>query len=200
MTPTVTDFTALLAAMAPITVGFEGSIPHMYLDNSKFGIVTCGVGFALEEVENALELPWYTQDSGPNVSHQSTRSEISFDFKRVAAMCPGRAAGTYRCPTSPLLTEGDITRILEQDLGGFASELIPIFPDYMAWPLPAQLAILDMAYNLGIAGLKKYTHLLAGASAELWVKCANECHRNGIDSTRNSWTFTKFMQAAASGR
>jgi hypothetical protein len=193
------DSTALVAVMAPITKRFEGSIPWMYRDSTKAGIITCAVGQALETLEDALALPWFTPDGGPNYSHPSTRGEITFEYKRVGGMTPGMKAGMYHSPGSPELTDGDITRMLEQDLAGFVAELCALFPEYPTWPQPAQLATLDMAYNMGIGELKKFDKWMGGANTMNWWTCCNQCHRNGINIERNGWTFDQF-RAAALGR
>lgn len=191
------DFTSLVAVMSPITIGFEGEVAWMYLDSRAN--VTTGVGQLLSTLEDALVLPWYTIDGGANGSHSSTRNEIAFAFAKVAKMAPGMPALGYRFTGCPMLADVDISHILQQDLIGVASELSAIFPQFPEWPIQAQLAFLDMSYNLGNAKLRReYVKLIGAASMQDWNGCANQCHRNGIQLSRNSWTFAQFMAAKGS--
>jgi hypothetical protein len=53
-----------------------------------------------------------------------------------------------------------------------------------------------MAFNLGLAGLKKYPSMLAAVDAGQWDVAAAQCHRKGINEDRNQQTADLFRQAA----
>jgi hypothetical protein len=59
------------------------------------------------------------------------------------------------------------------------------------------MALLDMAYNLGPAGLLKgYPRMLSAVEAGDWAQAAAECVRGGIGAARNAWTKQQFLSAA----
>jgi GH24 family phage-related lysozyme (muramidase) len=53
-----------------------------------------------------------------------------------------------------------------------------------------------MAYNLGVKGLKEFTHLVQSANAQQWAAAARECHRKTCRASRNEWTQNQFEKAA----
>ena len=97
---------------------------------------------------------------------------------------------------SLMLTDTDMLSMLTRELGGIDAELAAMYSTYAAWPEPAKLATLDMAYNLGLRELRTgYPIFNHCASAEDWLACAGQCHRNGPSLARNSWTAEQFSQA-----
>lgn len=170
---------------------FEGKIPWMYLDDATPANVTAGIGFMLPNLDAALALPWYVTD----FSREATAKEVASEFVRVKAMAPSMAALRYQIGNSLMLTDTDMHSMLARELGGIDAELAAAYATYKVWPVPAKLAALDMAYNLGFAGLKKFAHFNAAADAEDWMACSNQCDRKGPGPERNQWTQEKFLQA-----
>jgi GH24 family phage-related lysozyme (muramidase) len=177
----------------------EGNIPWMYLDGR--GNVTAAIGQMLPNVDAALLLPWQSSD----LSKSASPVQIASDFARVKSMIPGKSADFYRDEaTSPLLRATDIDAMLQRECAGSIAELVARFPEFWSWPQTAQLALLDMIFNLGTGGLfgsempKKdgFPHLAAAAKLENWTVCAEECQRGGIGPVRNTWTREQFNAAA----
>ena len=55
------------------------------------------------------------------------------------------------------------------------------------------MALLDMAWNLGLKGLLDgYPRMLAAVQSGDGQMAAVESHRNGIGDVRNAWTAAKF--------
>ncbi len=171
------------------TAGFEGSVPYLYVDT--VGVVTVGVGHALFRLDDALALPFAV------MGRKATMSEIAADYARVRALGRGKAAAAYRCSTSPVLDAGTIDGLLRVKLEGFDKALRARLPGYGVAPDVAKLALLDMAYNLGVDGLLKYQHLCAALVQRDYRLCAASCHRLGPGEARNVWTATQFLKAAA---
>ena len=70
-------------------------------------------------------------------------------------------------------------------------------PGFEALPDPLKMALLDMAFNLGLKGLLDgYPRMLAAVQAGDGATAAAECHRNGIGDERNTWTAAQFSGQA----
>lgn len=169
---------------------FEGCVPWMYLDT--VGKVTVGVGTMLPDPQAAAALPF--QLTGAATSAE----QVIAEFHRVTAMPPGHLPAFYRHPDSPQLPMDSIEDRLRSVLVAFEMELRQHLPRYNTLPDRAKLALLDMAYNLGVSGLVRgYPRLLAAIFAGNWKEAGAECLRHGISSERNAWTRLEFLAAAA---
>src|ERR1700744_58847 len=167
---------------------FEGSTSYMYLCTG--GAVTVGVGHAIANSPLAQHLPWI---GAP------TPERIAADFARIAAAGKGLPAAHYQALTQCRLDELSVEALLAADLAAFEKELTSYLPAWERFPEPAQQALFDMAYNLGVGGLLKFRKLLAACTSGQWEIAATECHRAGIGDERNLETAALFLQAADAG-
>jgi GH24 family phage-related lysozyme (muramidase) len=167
---------------------FEGCVPWMYRDT--VGKVTVGVGLMLPDAKAAQALPFVL---GARVA---TPEEIAAEYARVDAMALGRASSFYKVPTSLELTQQTIDAKLSSVLAGFETDLRTEFPHYDALPNCIKMALLDMIYNLGPAGLfKGFPHLIAAIQSGAWAQAAEHCMRHGPSAARNNWTRQQFLTA-----
>ena len=167
---------------------FEGCVPWMYRDT--VGKVTVGVGLMLPDAKAAEALPFVigTRAAAPE--------EIAAEYARVDAMAMGRASAFYKTPTSVVLTQQTIDAKLSSVLAGFEADLKSQFPHYDALPDGIKMALLDMIYNLGPAGLfKGFPHLVAAIQTGAWQQAAEHCIRRGPSAARNAWTREQFLSA-----
>jgi GH24 family phage-related lysozyme (muramidase) len=164
---------------------FEGSTPYMY--RCSGGEATIGVGHAICDAAHALQLPW-TGAPAPTL--------ITADFERVAAAEKGLLAARYENLTQCRLSAESIDALLLADIQMFKKDLAERLPAWQGYPEPAQQALFDMAYNLGVGGLLKFHKLLAFCAAGDWETAATECRRAGIAASRNLETAALFQQAA----
>lgn len=170
--------------------GFEAGVGWMYLDTR--GNVTVGIGFLLSSPAVACRLPFAVS------SRAASDDEITADFSRVAAMEAGRLASFYRLDTSPLLSQLDMMAELRRRLQVEDTRLAGLYGSWPTLPDLSKMALLDMGYNLGVAGLRdKFPRLNAAVLAGNWAGAAAECERGGIGTARNTWTKNMFLQAAA---
>lgn len=178
----------------PRLEAFEGRISHMY--KCTGGEVTIGIGHAIATVSDAPALSW-TIDGRP-----ATEAEIQGDYARVEAAEKGLVATAYAPLTQCRMADADINSLAAADVARFEAALAAELPNWNTYPSSAQAALFDMGFNLGIGGLKKFSHLLAAVDAGQWEVAANECHRKGIGDSRNQQTAALFRQAAgqASGQ
>ncbi len=167
---------------------FEGRIHHMY--RCTGGEVTIGIGHAIPAPADALNLAW-SVDGRP-----ATTVEIQAGYARVAAAQIGLVANSYAPLSQCRMADSDIDALIAADVTRFAASLAATLPNWNTYPAPAQEALFDMAFNLGLGGLKKFPSLLAAADAGHWDVAAAQCHRKGIADSRNQATAALFLQAA----
>jgi GH24 family phage-related lysozyme (muramidase) len=167
---------------------FEGCVPWMYRDT--VGKVTVGVGLMLPDAKAAQALPFVVG------ARAATTEEIAAEYARVDAMALGRASAFYKAPTSLMLTQQTIDAKLSSVLAGFEADLRAQFPHYDSLPDGVKMALLDMIYNLGPAGLfKGFPHLVAAVESGAWAQAAEHCMRRGPGPARNDWTREQFLSA-----
>jgi GH24 family phage-related lysozyme (muramidase) len=165
---------------------FEGCVPWMYRDT--VGKVTVGVGLMLPDAKAAQALPFFLG------ARPATPEEIAAEYSRVDAMTLGRASSFYKIPTSLELTQQTIDAKLSSVLQGFEADLRTEFQHYDSLPDGIKMALLDMIYNLGPAGLfKGFPHLIAAVQTGSWAQAAEHCMRRGPGAARNNWTRQQFL-------
>jgi GH24 family phage-related lysozyme (muramidase) len=170
---------------------FEGSIPWMYRDT--VGKVTVGVGMMLPDVAAATRLPFAL------AGRSATEEEIAAEFARVDALPMGRPALFYYAPDKPELAQAEIDSLLCTVLTGFEGELRTALAGYDRFPDGVKMALLDMAYNLGPAGLLHgYPRMLKAVEAGNWAQAAANCERVGPGAARNNWTRQMFLENVVS--
>lgn len=168
---------------------FEGSIPWMYRDAA--GNVLVGVGLMVPDAGTATHLPFRREDRA------ATEEEIATEFQRVDALPMGRPALFYRRMDGPELPQEEIDSLLRTVLTGFDTELRTALVGYDGFPDPVKMALLDMAYNLGPAGLLKgYPRMMGAVRMGEWAQAAANSERIGPGAARNSWTREMFLEAA----
>jgi GH24 family phage-related lysozyme (muramidase) len=167
---------------------FEGCVPWMYRDT--VGKVTVGVGLMLPNTEAAQALPFLAG------ARAATPQEIAAEFARVDALVTGHPSSFYKSPGSLELTQQTIDAKLTAVLQGFEADLRTQIPRYDALPDAVKMALLDMIYNLGPAGLfKGFPHLMAAVETGAWTQAAANCMRHGPGPERNAWTREQFLSA-----
>jgi GH24 family phage-related lysozyme (muramidase) len=167
---------------------FEGCVPWMSRDT--VGKVTVGVGLMLPDSRAAEALPFVLG------GRPATPTEIAAEFARIDAMTVGRLPAFYKHTTSLELTQDTIDDKLTAVLQGFEADLRTEIPHYDALPDGVKMALLDMIYNLGPAGLfKGFPHLIAAVESGSWAQAAARCMRRGPSPERNTWTREQFLSA-----
>jgi GH24 family phage-related lysozyme (muramidase) len=172
-------------------VPFEGCVPHMYLDT--VGKVTVAIGNLLANVESAKALRFVVRATGAAASP----TEIVADFNAVLQQPKGQFHGKYKESTRLDLPDVDIDALFKVRVATFEQELRGYYARYDVFPDKAKLAILDMAFNLGSAGLKKtWPNLNRAIDNQDWSAAAKHCVRPMAQPRRNSGTVALFEGAA----
>jgi GH24 family phage-related lysozyme (muramidase) len=163
---------------------FEGKVDHFYLDGE--GLVTIGIGC---QIFIPQELPMISKTAGG----LATRQDIQADFDAVKALEAGRAPAYYDRVCRLRMTDAAIVYLFNSRLNSMIQKVCDTVVDLSQFPEPAALAVIDMAFNLGVAGLThKFPKFLNAFLAKDWKTCSLECKREGIQKERNEWTRAVF--------
>ena len=187
---------------------FEGRVAFMYNDTATPPNRTIGVGCLLKDAAVACLLPFRNVTAG----RSATRDEIAADFARVQSLRGGQAARFYQAqPGTPALELGDdditalaISKLRDEFLPGLAG----MCPGFDNFPEPAQSALVDMAWNLGIGtpatptrrgtGLHGFPSLIAACNGGDWSTAARQSHVATSRDNRNAWRAAQFTAASSS--
>ena len=165
---------------------FEGSIPWMYRDT--VGRVTVGVGLMLPDAEAAVALPFQLG------ARAAAEAEIRAEFARVSTQPMGRPALFYQRAGGMELMKPEIDALLHKVLLGMETTVRGRLSDYDGLPDGVKMALLDMAYNLGPAGLLDgFPRLIRAVEARDWSGAAAASFRHGPGAARNQWTRAMFL-------
>jgi GH24 family phage-related lysozyme (muramidase) len=172
-------------------VPYEGNVSHLYLDTA--GKVTVGIGNLLPTAAAAKVLGFVHRITNA----PATVAEIQTDFDSVSKQAGARPAAYYRRFTSLDLPPLDIDKLFAVRVAEFQSQLLTSYPRWDGYPPSAQLALLDMAFNLGTFALKnRWPNLNRAIDAQDWAQAANHCIRPQSHAARNDATVALFRKAA----
>jgi GH24 family phage-related lysozyme (muramidase) len=171
--------------------GYEGNVPHMYLDSR--GLVTVGAGFLIRTAQDAALFTFWKNQ--PEVQAQkATSDEIAKEWATVKGKPYPHLADYYRPCTTMAMLQTDIDAQLIKKISQFEGQARQLFAEWDSFPSTAQLALLDMIYNLG--SLTAFPALVGCVRKKDWASCANQCHRLGPSDQRNEDTKNRFLAAA----
>jgi len=160
----------------------EGRISWLYRDSAEEGNATTGVGHLVASYPAAQLLPFDTPITAG-------------EWQELMSAPVGLVASAYRQYTVGRLSYDAIDSLLDLDLSAAEKSLSARWAKFPAFPESAQMALVDMVYNLGLGGLLKFTHLCAAVDSQDWATAAKECHRQGISEARNQLTAARFQEA-----
>lgn len=181
---------------------WEGEHRCMYVDTR--GFVTTGIGHLLKNVDQALTLPWHHSGTGRPATPAEVKAAFEHlgqawtDLKRDNPNANGMSVAKCRKLSDLVLPEGLPVKLACDRLDTeFLKDLRRIFPGFDSYPMPAQRALVDMAYNLGVGKLEgKFPKLLAACRGGDFASAAAESHRSSSRKERNDVTRDLFMEAA----
>jgi len=183
---------------------WEGEHPNLYVDTR--GYVTTGIGHLLKTADDAAKLPWLHSGTGRAATAAEVKAafarvaQAGADFKRANPNVNGLSAKAYEKFSDLVLPEGLSAKLATDRLNGeFLKGLRKTFPAFNSYPMPAQRALVDMAYNLGVAKLEhKFPNLVAACRKNPpdFATAAAESHRSTCRHARNDATRGLFEQAA----
>ena len=170
---------------------FEGSKNYMYCDSR--GNVTIGVGNMLPNSNAAAKLGFKKGKS------QATTKQIKDDFEKVKNNYKkGYKASYYKQFSDVRLADKTIKSNLKEEIKSVVKRLkVRISKynknhsktiDFIGLPANVKVAMVDMAYNLGLNGLfNKFPTFLKHIANGDYKKAAKESKRGGIQKSRNEY-------------
>lgn len=161
-------------------ISVEGHENHLYLDGE--GIVTIGIGC---QVFEPSILPLLHKSD----SLKASIVEITEEYRAVKACPAKKPPGFYDKLCTLYLPEADIVALFNNRLSAFIQSVEDSIVNLDDFPELAALVLIDMAFNLGVDGLKrKFPHFMNAFLAKDWKVAALECKREDIQKERNEWS------------
>lgn len=171
-------------------IKFEGYVQHIYLDTK--GLPTVGVGNLIKTIQDAFKVPFSVKED----FNAASQDEIRRDYDKVCRIKPGLKASRYGLVCRCYVTEANIEALCVKRLKDeFLPGLYGIFPDFDEFPNPAREALIDLAYNLGVGGLRKFRQLRKSIKEGDWERASRCCKRKTSTDRRNKWTKNKFLES-----
>jgi GH24 family phage-related lysozyme (muramidase) len=186
----------------------EGRYVHMYLDHK--GLVTVGVGYYLPLASTASALPFRDKKT----KKPATKATIEAEWKALKALNLKNYKATYFDKKTTLeLTDAQVTSLFKNKTLSSRISLNSLKSAYDTFkttkkgtikyskfddlPEAAQIALWDMAYCLGIGGLKVFKKLLTACKLGEWKVAETACKiANTPSQRRNNDNKAKFQEAA----
>lgn len=173
----------------------EGATNYLYQDS--VGKVTIGVGNLIENEDAAAELYLFTENGLP-ASDKQKREAYQRVWNAPGVRYDGfaRKAKTYQNYTDIRISSEEIDKLLSKKILQFYRGIKIIFPCFDSFPSPAKLALMDMAFNLGLTGLNlRWPKLKNAVRKKIWSKAAIESNRPQLSILRNREVRDLFMRA-----
>lgn len=158
------------------TDGFEGYVPHMYLDVKQ--LVTVGRGDLIDPVAAALDCPFMRADGSPATLH-----EVQEEWIRVKSLGEAGAKGghLYAAKVCQLhLTREGVDAVSLKRLAQDEAVLRRRFPAWDLFCADAQLGIISMDWAMG--SWFKFPKFVAAANVQDWDTCVKECHISELNN------------------
>ena len=172
---------AIQSALAR-TRRYEDAIPWLYRDSAAAGNATCAIGHMVPSYQACQLLPF-------------TPPITQVEWNMLHECPTGMVASFYERVTQGRLTDAYMDSILENDLEDVLAALREEFSGFDAFPDGPAAAILDLSYNLGIAGLlEKFPTMVLAIRRQDWKTAAEQCHRRGISDERNKEVAALFLE------
>jgi len=172
----------------------EGVIPWPYLDTR--GIVTIGIGHAVESRAEWLSLPF---DLDPIQSPATSEVYLVLVWSRLHSLSfgPDLAAGWYASKSTLRLTDQAISALFQSDVTKLETYARGIFSGYDDYGCDAQMGIISMLYSVGPGGIHGFPLCCSAIRTRSWATAAAQCHMQGCSDARNALTRSCFLAAAA---
>ncbi len=184
---------------ARMIASHESFIPHMYLDSVSY--VTIGYGKMMPDANAAAGLNLISKNARPN--RPATDAEKRAEWQVMQALSPqgtaiNYAAGHYRQYSSLELTRAEGATLLDVEVDNAVAICVANYPGFRRFPEDAQVAMIDMAYNLGNrihSVFRNFTRAINGTGGPRWDVVARESNRPQLSATRNREIYNLYMSA-----
>jgi GH24 family phage-related lysozyme (muramidase) len=168
---------------------WEGSVPHMYVDTN--GYVTVGIGFMIPSASAAKGYGFVKRADGKKASDKEKEEE----WKKVKKLTKGKKASAYEKDTTLDLPDSEIKKLLTEKIKEFETGIKKIYSDYDKYPDELKLALMDIAYNTGVDGLKAFAKMKKAIDEKRWTDAATESKRGKGRAERNKYVHDLIIAA-----
>lgn len=107
-------------------------------------------------------------DPYPDVAARPNRDELRQLWDEFVAKGGSVAVGYGRNLTYRKLSLAEAQMLLDNDVAGTVAEVVAEFPWAVRLDEPRRGVLVNMAYNLGLGGLKTFRRMLAACEARRW--------------------------------
>jgi GH24 family phage-related lysozyme (muramidase) len=177
----------------------ENDVDWMYQDHK--GNVTIGIGHKVATAEDAVVLVAFFED------RDDPATPITDDAIRAAYLAvkqdphTGKLFGHFETHTALRLKSLASSEIFHKDVDRILGELAAHSEysphKFETFPPDAKFAIMDMAFNMGAAGVAHvYSRFTAAVSRRNWALAATESDRPDLSPKRNQVVRTRLENAA----
>jgi|LGOV01.1.fsa_nt_gb hypothetical protein len=175
---------------------YEGKYHHMYLDVK--GLVTIGIGFLIDPVDEALKLQYKTKGGG-----MAGQAEVKAEWTKVKArkdLIKKGGPAFASITTLELSDQGIRTMFVKKSeaaakwyVNNAAAKMY--YGAFDSWPADAQMALLGIAWGIAPIPQFGWRALPEACKREDWMKAADECRIKGAPEGRNRGHKLMFQNA-----
>lgn len=169
----------------------------MYLDSVSY--VTIGYGFMMPDAESAVGVDLRHADK--KVAKVDEKRDEWQRLRKISAAGKelNYRAEHYRKDATLFITQDEGERLMLVKLDGFIRDLRKIYPKFDTFPEDAQVALMDMIYNLGWKVKSVFVNFTASINDPKgadWKKAAAQSRRPQLSDARNAEVKRLLLAAA----
>ncbi len=174
------------AEYLPLLTDFEGYIPYMYLDINDYVTVAIGQMIPSPEAAVALnqgQLPFFQKSDGTPAGDSAVQSE--YGNVKARTDLASRGAGAFESVTTLTVEEADAQALLKSQAESHLEELLATgnYPDFGTYPAGVQMAVTDLAFNLGVPKfIDQYVNFRAAVLNRDWTSAKEQSGRRDLGS------------------
>lgn len=169
--------------LKPKIIGFEGDIPHIYLDTN--GFISSGVGYNVDNKDTFMSIPWRNQNRPATQEEKEAAYNKFMELKNAKEYGEGYDAEHFK-EYSPLTMEKDMrTSAMNKHVLNAAEFLDRRYPWFRNLSPERQAAIIDIQYNTGKFTKNEFPKLIEAAKRNDFAEMAKQSHRKGVQKDRN---------------
>jgi GH24 family phage-related lysozyme (muramidase) len=191
------SFNSALRRARLIIIDEEKPIDHMYLDSVNK--VTVAVGHMMPDAASAARIKMYHYGTNAVATDLEKKTEWNA-MRKLSNGLPknNKSAGYYKASAKLFVTTTEVDTLLDADLAKSIRILRANYPKFDTFPEDAQVAMIDMAYNLGNrihSKFKTFTAVINNPKGPNWELAAKNSNRPQLSPKRNKEVRDLFMPA-----
>jgi GH24 family phage-related lysozyme (muramidase) len=175
----------------------ESTFAHMYLDSVNK--VTVATGHMIPDAASAARIKMYRYGTGAVATDLEKKAEWNA-IRKLSNGLPknNNTAKYYKAFVKLYVSQPEADSLLDADLDKSMRILRANYPKFGTFPEDAQVAMIDMAYNLGNrihSKFKTFTAVINNPKGPNWKLAAKNSKRPQLSAQRNKEVYNLFMAA-----